>query len=76
MCGIAGYIDNSHVGDATWMEQTSRAMADTLSHRGPDDGDIWLDSEAGLGFGFRRLAIIDLSPAGRQPMISSCKRFV
>jgi asparagine synthase (glutamine-hydrolysing) len=76
MCGIAGFIDKSHAGDAIWIEQTSLAMADSLIHRGPDDTDVWVDSEAGLGFGFRRLAIIDLSPAGRQPMISKCQRFV
>ena len=51
-------------------------MTDTLVHRGPDAGDIWLDPEAGLALGHRRLSIIDLSPAGAQPMVSSCGRFV
>ena len=51
-------------------------MTDTLVHRGPDAGDVWLDPEAGLALGHRRLSIIDLSPAGAQPMVSSCGRFV
>ncbi len=76
MCGITGFIDSSHSGNADWLTRTSRAMADSIAHRGPDDGNEWIDSEAGLGLGFRRLSIIDLSSAGRQPMMSSCERFV
>ena len=51
-------------------------MADSLRHRGPDDRGVWIDAEAGVAFGHTRLAIIDLSPAGAQPMASSCGRFV
>ena len=51
-------------------------MTETLVHRGPDAGDLWLDPEAGLAIGHRRLSIVDLSPAGAQPMVSSCGRFV
>ncbi len=76
MCGIAGFIDSTHTGDATWIRQTALAMANSLNHRGPDDGDTWSDVDAGVGLGFRRLAIIDLSATGRQPMISSCQRYV
>ena len=76
MCGIAGFIDGSHEGDAAWIRQTALAMADSITHRGPDDGDTWSDVQAGLGLGYRRLAVIDLSPAGRQPMVSACQRFV
>ena len=76
MCGIAGFIDSSHEGDAAWIRQTALAMADSIIHRGPDDGDTWSDVQAGLGLGYRRLAVIDLSPAGRQPMVSHCQRFV
>ena len=51
-------------------------MADQLVHRGPDDSGVWVDAEAGVALGFRRLAIVDLSPAGHQPMISSSGRYV
>ena len=53
-----------------------RAWRISLSHRGPDDRGVWIDAEAGVALGHTRLAIIDLSPAGAQPMISSCGRFV
>ncbi|MGH8722601.1 MAG: asparagine synthase (glutamine-hydrolyzing), partial [Burkholderiales bacterium] len=52
------------------------AMARTLRHRGPDDAGRFVDIDAGLAFGHRRLSIIDLSDAGHQPMASACGRFV
>src|SRR5579885_677674 len=51
-------------------------MADALRHRGPDDAGVWVDAAAGVALGFRRLAIIDLSPHGRQPMASADGRYV
>jgi asparagine synthase (glutamine-hydrolysing) len=51
-------------------------MTETLAHRGPDDSDIWTDERAGVSFGHRRLSILDLSPAGHQPMISAGGRYV
>ena len=51
-------------------------MITTLTHRGPDDEGQWSDAQAGIAIGQRRLAIIDLTPAGRQPMVSSCGRYV
>src|SRR5260370_18232734 len=51
-------------------------MTDQLIHRGPDDAGAWVDSDAGVALGSRRLAIVDLSPAGHQPMLSSCERYV
>ena len=51
-------------------------MADSLAHRGPDGDGVWIDEAAGIAFGHRRLAIVDLSPLGRQPMESSDGRLV
>jgi asparagine synthase (glutamine-hydrolysing) len=53
-----------------------RAMTDAIAHRGPDDSDVWVDAACGVGFGHRRLSIIDLSPLGRQPMASANGRYV
>ena len=53
-----------------------RCMADTLTHRGPDDADAWVDPTTGLALGFRRLAILDLTEDGRQPMHSESGRYV
>lgn len=52
-----------------------RLMTDCLAHRGPDDSGIWCDESAGIGLGHRRLSIIDLSPAGHQPMPSRTDRY-
>jgi asparagine synthase (glutamine-hydrolysing) len=51
-------------------------MGDSLEHRGPDVGACWFDEGAGVAFGHRRLSIVDLSPAGHQPMTSADGRFV
>jgi len=75
MCGIAGFLDRACQDE----ERLSRAvadMADSLAHRGPDARGVWVDAPAGLAFGHRRLAIVDLSPAGAQPMASACGRYV
>jgi asparagine synthase (glutamine-hydrolysing) len=50
-------------------------MTGCLAHRGPDDQGLWIDPEAGIGLGHRRLSIVDLSPLGHQPMHSACERF-
>ncbi len=74
MCGLAGILDRA--GVLAEPETTLERMAATLAHRGPDDGSVaWLP-DAGLGFAFRRLAIQDLSPAGRQPMTSASGRYL
>ncbi|MBA3512071.1 asparagine synthase (glutamine-hydrolyzing) [Sphingomonas sp.] len=71
MCGIAGIISSSRLD-----ERDVRRLIDPLVHRGPDDEGVWIDSEAGVGLGHRRLAIVDLSPAGHQPMESADGRYV
>ena len=76
MCGFAGFLDTRGTLDASGRRGTARAMASALVARGPDDGGIFLDPDRPLTLAFRRLAIVDLSPAGHQPMISACNRFV
>ncbi|HRJ69300.1 MAG TPA: asparagine synthase (glutamine-hydrolyzing) [Beijerinckiaceae bacterium] len=70
MCGITGFLDTRREAGIQWLEATARAMASAMPHRGPDDDGVWCDPQAGIALGFRRLAIIDLSPAGHQPMVS------
>ena len=76
MCGIAGLIDVRLVGQASKLTSLGEAMASTLAHRGPDGQGVWADEAAGLVFSQRRLAIIDLSVAGAQPMMSIDERWV
>ena len=71
MCGIAGLLSARQIDAAT-----VRRMTDPIRHRGPDDEGVWIDQEAGVGLGHRRLSIIDLTPSGHQPMISAGGRFV
>jgi asparagine synthase (glutamine-hydrolysing) len=70
MCGIAGLWTKAD------CPVDAAPMADALLHRGPDDGGAWSDPDAGIGLAHRRLAIIDLSPAGAQPMTSPDGRYV
>ncbi len=76
MCGLAGYLDIARDSTQTDLARRVTCMAETLRHRGPDDGGIWVDPEAGVAMGFRRLSVVDLSEAGHQPMPSSCGRYV
>jgi asparagine synthase (glutamine-hydrolysing) len=75
MCGIVGFLRPGGT-DATAAAELVTAMRERLVHRGPDDAGAWVDGEAGIALGFRRLSIMDLSPAGHQPMRSACGRFV
>ncbi len=75
MCGIAGLL--GPVGqDDSRLRALARRLADTLAHRGPDAAGAWVDATAGIAFGHTRLAIIDLSAAGAQPMHSADGRWV
>lgn len=72
MCGFVGTVSKApgEAGDARAVQ----ALTSLLQRRGPDDEGQWSDEHAALGF--RRLAVLDLSPAGHQPMISPDGRFV
>jgi asparagine synthase (glutamine-hydrolysing) len=74
MCGIAGFFTPHPL--PAGAADTARAMGERLRHRGPDGGDEWLDADAGIALVHRRLAIVDLSPAGFQPMASADGRWV
>jgi asparagine synthase (glutamine-hydrolysing) len=71
MCGIAGLI---HLDGAPVSPPILTRMTDAIAHRGPDGQGHWV--EGNVGIGHRRLAIIDLTPAGHQPMISADHRYV
>lgn len=75
MCGIVGLLDPQK-GSVDELVQVVMRMADTLVHRGPDDEGHWTESEGTISLGMRRLAVVDLTPSGRQPMISSDGRWV
>ncbi|MCP9830098.1 asparagine synthase (glutamine-hydrolyzing) [Synechococcus sp. HJ21-Hayes] len=76
MCGIAGFIAAAPLTDADAMRTQAHAMAHSILHRGPDDGDIWIDAGSGVALAHRRLSVLDLSPAGHQPMQSACARYL
>jgi asparagine synthase (glutamine-hydrolysing) len=76
MCGIAGYLDRGNSRGPAAMRSLAGAMAERLAHRGPDDHGTWAEPESGIALGHRRLSILDLSPAGHQPMLSASGRFV
>jgi len=73
MCGIAGFLSDS-IGPEAAVH--AAAMTRTLAHRGPDREGVWIDPSAGIALGHRRLAVVDLSPAGDQPMFSASGRYV
>jgi asparagine synthase (glutamine-hydrolysing) len=75
MCGIAGVFLRRPEAEPALLARAA-AMGRTLAHRGPDGAGAWADAQAGVAFAHRRLAIIDLSPGGAQPMASSCGRYV
>lgn len=76
MCGISGFWNISKEINSYSLQAIAQGMSDSLWHRGPDSGGIWVDAEAGIGLGHRRLAILDLSPEGYQPMVSTNGRYI
>src|SRR5690348_10815971 len=74
MCGISGIFTSAGWrGDE--LSSAVEPMITSLAHRGPDDSGVWTDAQSGIALGFRRLAIVDLSAHGHQPMRSPSGRF-
>jgi asparagine synthase (glutamine-hydrolysing) len=75
MCGVAGFWQLRGGARDALLDQV-QSMSARLTHRGPDDKGSWCDESAGIALAQRRLSILDLSPAGHQPMPSACGRYV
>jgi asparagine synthase (glutamine-hydrolysing) len=75
VCGIAGVFDPAGATSSQELGDLATTMASTMVHRGPDDDGVWVDGDAGVALSFRRLAIVDLSSAGHQPMTSPSGRY-
>jgi asparagine synthase (glutamine-hydrolysing) len=76
MCGIAGFVETRGSRSSDALRELVGRMVDVLRHRGPDDQGTWVDARRGVALGHDRLSVIDLSDAGRQPMVSAGSRYV
>jgi asparagine synthase (glutamine-hydrolysing) len=75
MCGLTGFWQSGNFS-ADVAQAVAVKMATRIAHRGPDDTGVWVDEVAGIALAHRRLSILDLSPAGHQPMVSASGRYV
>ncbi|MDR3453486.1 MAG: asparagine synthase (glutamine-hydrolyzing) [Rhodoferax sp.] len=75
MCGLTGFLTVNSL-ELSGLEAIASRMALAIEYRGPDDAGAWADAHAGIALGHRRLSIVDLSAAGRQPMASGGGRYV
>ena len=75
MCGLAGLWLQPGCSQARYLRHSAATMVSALQHRGPDDAGVWGDLAAGVAMAHQRLAIVDLSPAGQQPMASASGRY-
>jgi len=75
MCGITGFVSLKRY-NREQLNTIASSMGDQIRHRGPDAHDIWLDEESGIALSHQRLSIVDLSPAGTQPMVSANNEWV
>jgi len=76
MCGIAGIFDPRGNQGIVDISEVVTRMSDRLRHRGPDSDGTWADSDGGIAFGHRRLAVQDISKTGNQPMQSVNGRYM
>jgi asparagine synthase (glutamine-hydrolysing) len=76
MCAIVGFWDSSRRAESRELARVALDMASVLQHRGPDDQGAWADENVPLALGHRRLAILDLTDEGHQPMRSADGRYV
>ena len=76
MCGFTGFISSNNSFDSDSQYLMLKKMTNTLTHRGPDDSGYWMDPVNKIGLGHRRLAILDLTETGHQPMISHNGNYV
>ena len=76
MCGIVGLLTTSRGRSDEELHRLTGAMCDALSHRGPDADGVWTDAATGIALGQRRLAVVDLTSSGAQPMVSASGRSV
>lgn len=76
MCGFTGFLTASGGVNNTQALDVLRHMANAIAHRGPDSDGYWTDSTSGIGLAHRRLAIVELSTAGAQPMVSGSGRYI
>ena len=75
MCGFVGILQQP-MNNKNEVINEITSMTHSLIHRGPDDNGIWCDEGVCIGLGHRRLAVLDLSEAGHQPMFSPHSRYV
>lgn len=76
MCGVVGFFSQNYQGCEESVSAIIHSMSDMIASRGPDSQGVWQDGHAGLSLGHRRLAVLDISEAGHQPMTSPCGRYV
>ena len=74
MCGLVGLVDLARGAGVDDLNAVVTAMSEAVRHRGPDGDGVWVDE--GVALGHRRLAVLDLSERGAQPMVSRCGRYV
>lgn len=75
MCGLAGFIKPGGFNNLD-SELVIETMCSSIIHRGPDSFGLWIDQNVGIALGHRRLSILELSDAGKQPMISFSGRYI